>query len=213
MSSQDYDRVIAQEQKVLASIKEQGEKLIPELKRITALYLRDWAIKLLKAYLKGKPEISQDLNPQKSEELKTEFTGILEAIPEDTNKRLDDPQIWLHRVEIPDYELADLSYSYQFEKRSHNAIESAIQELIGPMGSLLNKYGFIAIEDDIDWEIGPGNFPRYTYKLPTRGVEGYQELKELRERYKNLLIEYVYASQNLWKAQGAKKLAEADEGA
>jgi hypothetical protein len=208
--SPDYDRMIAQERKVLASIEEHGEKLVPELKRITASYLREWAIKLLRAYLKGKPEISQGLNPQKSEELKSEFTEILEAIPGRTNQRLDDPQIWLHRVKIPDHDLADLSFSYKFEKRSHNAIEAAIRELIGPVGSLLSEYGFLVINDDLDWEMGSGDIPQYTYKLPSRGIDQFQALDKIRERYKNLLIEYVYASQNLWKAEGAKKLADGD---
>lgn len=210
MSSQDYDRVIAQEIKVLASIKEHSEQLIPELKRAAASYLRDWAIALLKSYLTAKPEIASKLGGQKSEELKREFTGFLETLPEQTGRRLDDTQIWLHRVQLPDRALADLSYSYQFEKRAHNAIEDAIRELIGPVGSLLNKYGLIEIEDDYDWEMGSDNRPQYTYKLPSRGIEHHQALSKLRERYKNLLIEYVYASQNLWKAQVAKKAGEED---
>jgi hypothetical protein len=78
------------------------------------------------------------------------------------------------------------------------------------VGSLLSKYGFLVIDDDIDWEMGPGDIPQYTYKLPSRGIDQFQALDKIRERYKNLLIEYVYASQNLWKAEGAKKLADGD---
>ncbi|MFN2280683.1 MAG: hypothetical protein ACK2TZ_02385 [Anaerolineales bacterium] len=205
--SPDYERVIAQEEKVLASIQEQSEKIIPELKRTTAVFLRDWAIALLKGYLKRRPDIAQGLTPQRSEALKKEFTAILEAFPAAAEERLKDPHIWLHRVPIPKYELADLSYSYQFEKRSHNAIEGAIKELIGPVGALLNKYGLIEIEDNIDWELGPDSTPRWTYKLPTRGIEGHPALSKVRERYKNLLIEYVFASQNLLKALEDKEAA------
>jgi hypothetical protein len=208
--SPDYERVIAQEEKVLASIHEQSEKLIPELKRAAAAYLRGWAIGLLKAYLKAKPEITQGLTPQKSAGMKEEFTAILEALPAAADQRLDDPHIWLHRVPIPKYELADLSYSYTFEKRSHNAIEDAIKGLIGPVAALLEKYGYIRIEDNIDWEIGPDESPRFTYKLPTRGIEGHPALDKVRERYKNLLIEYVFASQNLLKALEDKKAVEGE---
>jgi len=56
MNSTDFDRIIAQERKVLVSIKEQGEKLIPEFKRITASYIRDLSIKLMKSYFRYKSE-------------------------------------------------------------------------------------------------------------------------------------------------------------
>ena len=204
MYNQDYDRVIAQEQKVLASIQEHCENIIPEFKEIIALYIHDWSIKLMKAHWTAKPEIVKSLGPEKSEEMKQEFKGILAAMPEAANKRLDDPQIWLHRIEIPQYELTDLSYSYYLEKRSKKFINLAIRELIGLVGALLIKYGFIEIDNDFDWEMTPGDIPRYSYELPTRGVEHYQDLSKLMERYKNLLIEYVYASQNLWKAEQAK---------
>jgi len=206
--SPDYERVIAQEEKVLASIQEQSEKLIPELKRATAAYLKDWAIGLMKGYLSGNPEVTRALSPVRSDGMKKEFTTVLEAFPAETAQRLDDPHIWLHRVPIPKYELADLSYSYQFEKRSHNAIEAAIKELIGPVASLLSSYGYLNIEEHIDWERGPDGRPQFAYKLPTRAISHYPELNKLRERYKNLLIEYVFASQNLLKALEAKKEAE-----
>ena len=79
--SPDYERVIAQEEKVLASIQEQSEKLIPELKRTAAVFLRDWAIALLKGYLKRGPESTSSLSPAKAEGMKKEFTAILEAFP------------------------------------------------------------------------------------------------------------------------------------
>jgi hypothetical protein len=208
MSSQDYDRVIAQEQKVLASIKEHCENIIPEFKEIIALYVHDWSIKLVKAHWTAKPEIVKSLDPQKSEEMKREFKGILAVMPKAANKRLDDPQIWLHRIEIPQHELTDLSYSYYLEKRSKKYINLAIRDLIGLVGSLLIKYGFMEVDNNYDWEMTSGDIPRYTYDLPSRGIEHYQAYSKLLERYKNLLIEFVYASQNLWKAEQAKKAAE-----
>ena len=209
--SPDFERVIAQEEKVLASIQEQSEMLIPELKRTTAAYLRDWAIGLMKGYLSGKPEITGALSSAQSDRMKKEFTALLESFPAETDLRLDDPHIWLHNVPIPKYELADLSYSYQFEKRSHNAIEGAIKELIGPVASLLSRYGYLDIEDNIDWELGPDDRPQFAYKLPTRGIAHYPALNKVRERYKNLLIEYVFASQNLMKALEAKDEAEGEK--
>jgi len=211
MSSQDYERVIAQERKVLVSIKEHGEKFIPEFKKIMALYIYEWSINLMKRYMTANSEITKNLGPQKSEEMKREFKGILETLPETTSKRLDDAQIWLHRYEIPDYELADLTYSYQLEKRSQKWINQAIRELIGLVGSLLIKYGFIEVENDYEWEMTTGNIPQYSYKFPSRGIEHHQALSKLMERYKNILIEYVYSSQNLWKAEEAKKSAEGGE--
>jgi hypothetical protein len=211
MNNQDYDRVIAQERKVLASIKEHSEKLIPEFKQITALYIHAWSIKIMKRYLANKPEITNNLEPQKLEEMKRDFKGILKEIPEITSKRFDDAQIWLHRFEIPDHELADLTYSYQMEKRSQKSINQAIRELIGLVGSLLIKYGYIDLQNDYEWEMSTSNTPLYSNNLPSRGIEHYQALNKLMERYKNILIEYVYASQNLKKAEQAKKSAEGDE--
>lgn len=208
MSGQDYDRVIAQENKVLASIQEHCENIIPEFKEIITLYIKDWSIELMKAHWTAKPEIIKNLGPQKSQDMKKEFKEILALMPEAANKRLNDPQIWLHRIEIPQFELTDLSYSYYLEKRSKKYINLAIRELIGLVGALLIKYGFIEVENDYDWEMTSGDIPHYTYDLPTRGIEHYQDLSKLMERYKNLLIEYVYASQNLWKAEQAKTAAE-----
>ncbi len=211
MSSQDYERVITQERKVLVTIKEHGEKLIPEFKKIMTLYIYEWSINLMKRYMTANSEITKNLDPQKLEEMKREFKGILETLPETTGKRLDDAQIWLHRYEIPDYELADLTYSYQLEKRSQKWINQAIRELIGLVGSLLIKYGFIEVENDYEWEMTTGNIPQYSYEFPSRGIEHHQALSKLMERYKNILIEYVYSSHNLLKAEEAKKSAEADE--
>ena len=210
MSSQDYDRVIAQEQKVLVSVKEHGEKIIPEFKEIIALYIYDWSIKLMRRYLTANPEITKNLGPQKLEEMKREFKGILDSLPETTSKRLDDPQIWLHRFRIPEHELSDLTYSYQLEKRSHKLIRQAIRELIGLVGSLLIKYGYIEVNNDYEWEMAFGDILQYSDNLPSRGIEGHQALSKLMERYKNILIEYVYSLQNLRKAEQAKKSAEAD---
>ena len=77
MSGQDYDRVIAQENKVLASIQEHCENIIPEFKEIIALYIHDWSIELMKAHWTAKPEIIKNLGPQKSQDMKKEFKGIL----------------------------------------------------------------------------------------------------------------------------------------
>lgn len=208
MSGQDYDRIIAQERKVLVSINEHGDKLLAEFKQTTALYIHDWSIQLMKRYLTNNPEITKKLGPQQSEELKRDFKELLAAFPELTAKRLDDPKIWLHRIKIPEKELQDLTYSYQLEKRSKKWINQAIRELIGLVGSLLISYGFIDLKNEYEWEMKAGNVLQYAYDIPTRNNEHFQALNKLLERYKNILIEYVYASQSLWKAEQGKKAAE-----
>lgn len=210
MSSSDYDRIIAQERKVLVSIKEHGEKFIPEFKRIAVSYIRDWSIKLLRSYYTEKPEITRNLGAEKAEELKGEFKGILDLLPEHTSARLDDTQIWLHRVEIPDQALSDMTYSYQLEKRSKNAMDQAIKDLIGPVGALLIKFGYIEVEKDYLWIMTPGGIPQYTEDLPIRGMDHHKALTKQMDQYKNILVEYVYAIQNLRKAEQAKKSAQAD---
>jgi len=204
MSSSDYDRIIAQEQKVLASVIEQGEKLIPEFKRITAAYVRELSINLMKSYFKHKPEVASSLGVEKLEELKGEFTGILDTLSDQTRQRLDDSQIWLHRVHIPDGALSDMTYSYQLEKRSNKAMDDAIRELIGLVGTMLKKYGFIEVGKDFTWNTTPGGITQYANDLPTRGMDHYRELSKFMDQYKDLLIEYVYAVQNLRKAQQAR---------
>ncbi len=210
MNSSNYDRVIAEEQKVLASIKEHGDKINHEFKKRTISYLREWSINLMKSFMTHKPEITNNLSAQKSEEMKGEFKGILERLPEQAGKRLDDPQIWLHRLRIPDHAISDMTYSYQLEKNSTRSMDQAIRDLISPVGSLLIKYGFMDIEENYDWEMTSGGIPKYTYDLPSKGMEHHKALSKLMEEYKNILVEYVYASQNLRKAEQAKKSAEAD---
>ena len=157
MSGQDYDRVIAQENKVLASIQEHCENIIPEFKEIITFYIKDWSIELMKAHWTAKPEIIKNLGPQKSQDMKKEFKEIFN----DQKPQISefDPQIWLHRIEIPQFELTDLSYSYYWEKRSKKYINLAIRELIGLVGALLIKYGFIEVENDYDWKMTSGVFP------------------------------------------------------
>lgn len=210
MSSTDYDRIIAQERKALVSIKEHGEKFIPEFIRITTSFIRDWSIKLVKSYYTEKPEVTRNLGAEKLEELKREFKGILDRLPEHTSKRLDDIQIWLHRVEIPDHTLTDMTYSYQLEKRSINSMDQAIKDMIDPVGSMLIKYGYIDVGNDYLWKMTPGGIPQYTNVLPSRGMDHHKALSKLKEKYKNILVEYVYTIQNLRKAEQAKKSAQAD---
>jgi hypothetical protein len=208
MSSSDYDRIIAQEQNVLASVKADGEKLVPELKRVITAYVRELSINLLKSYFKHKPEITRNLGTEKSEALKKEFSGILDSLPERTNQLLDSRQIWLHRVEIPDDSLTDMTYSYQFEKKSSKSLDDAIRELIGLVGSMLINYGFVDKGKDFTWNTTAGNIPIYANDLPARGMDHYRALDKLMQDYKDILIEYVYAVQNLRKAEQAKNSAE-----
>ena len=208
MSSSEYDRLIAQEQNVLASVKEQGEKLIPELKRVITSYVRELAINLMKSYFTHKPEVARNLGADKLEEVKQAFTGILDSLPEKTSKRLDDSEIWLHRVVIPAGALSDMTYSYQLEKRSNKYMDDAIRELIGLVGAMLIKYGFVEVGKDYTWKMGTGDIPQYANDLPSQGMKHYRALTKLMEQYKNILIEYVYATQNLWKAEQAKRSAD-----
>ena len=101
---------------------------------------------------------------------------MLAAFPEMTGKRLDDPKIWLHRIEIPEQELTDLTYSYQLEKRSKKWINQAIRELIGLVGSLLINYGFIDLKNEYEWEMKAGNVLQYAYDFPSTSNEHYQAL-------------------------------------
>jgi hypothetical protein len=207
MNSPDYDRIIAQERKILVAINEQGEKIIPEFKSITASYVRELSITLLKSYFKHRPEVAKSLGSDKLEELKREFTGILDSLPEQTSQRLDDHQIWLHRVVIPGQALSDMTYSYQLERRSNKAMDDAIRELIGLVGSMLMKYGFVEDGKDFTWKKTAGGIPQYANDFPSTGMDHYRGLTKLMEEYKNLLIEYVYTTQNLWKTEQAKKSA------
>lgn len=210
MNSTDYDRIIAQERNILVSVKEQGEKLIPEFKRITTSYVRELSINLLKTYFKLKPEVARRLGADKLEEIKREFTGILDSLPEQTSQRLDDNQIWLHRVEIPEHELSDMTYSYQLERRSNKSMDDAIRDLIGLVGSMLMKYGYVEVGKDFTWKMTPGGIPQYANDLPSRGMDHYRALNKHMDRYKDLLIEYVYANQNLRKAEQTRDSAQAD---
>jgi len=208
MNSADFDQIIAQERKVLASIKEQGEKLIPEFKRITASYIRELSIQLMKSYFKYQPEVTRSLGTEKLEEMKREFTGILDSLPEHTSKRLDDSQIWLHREVIPDHAVTDMTYSYYFEKRSNKSMDEAIRDLIGLIGSMLIKYGFVEAGKDFTWKMTSGGIPQYANDLPSQGMAHYSALSKLMEQYKNILVEYVFAIQNLRKAEQAKNSAQ-----
>jgi hypothetical protein len=208
--SPDFDRIIAQERQVLASIQQQGDKIIPDFKRSIAAYVRELAIQLLKSYFKHKPDVTRGLGAEKQEVLKAEFTGILDSLPDHTSKRLDDSQIWLHRVEIPDQALSDMTYSYQFEKRSNKAMDDAIRDLIGLVGSLLMKYGFVEIGKDFTWRMTAAGIPQYANDLPSRNMEHYPALNKLMEKYKNLLIEYVYTIQNIYKAEQGKRSEQMD---
>ena len=210
MSSSEYDQIIAQERKVLASVKEQGEKLIPEFKKITTSYVRGLAINLMKSYLKYKPEVTKSLGVEKLENIKEDFTGILDSLPEQTNKRLDDSRIWLHRAEIPDHAVSDMTYSYQMERRSNKSMDDAIRDLIGLVGSMLMNYGFVEVGKDFTWKMTTGGIPLYANDLPSRGMDHHRALTKLMDQYKNLLVEYVYSIQNLRKAEQAKRSAQLD---
>ena len=204
MSSSDYDRKISQEQNVLAAVKNDAEKLIPEFKRVAALYIRELSINLLKSYFNHKPDLASRLSAENLETLKKEFTTILESLPEKTSKRLDDGGIWLHRRAIPEKALSDMTYSYQLEKSSNKSMDDAIRELIGLVGELLIDYGFVEVGKDFTWKMDPEDKPLYANDLPSRGMDHHRALAKLMEQYKNILIEYVYATQNLRKAEQAR---------
>jgi hypothetical protein len=205
MISTDYDRIIAQERKVLVSINEHGEKLISEFTRIASLYVREFSIYLMKGYYTNRPEVARNLGPNKLAELKREFKGFIDNLPEHTRKRLDDSQIWLHRFQIPDGAISDMTYSYQLSQKANRSMDQAIRDLIGMAGSLLIKYGFIEVGVDYEWKMTPGGIPFYASDLPSKGMDHYKGLTKLMDQYKDILVEYVYAIQNLRKAQQAKK--------
>jgi hypothetical protein len=210
MNSNDFDRLIVQEQNALSAVKDQGEKLIPEFKRTAASYIRELSINLMKSYFEYKPEIVKSLSPENLENIKNEFTEILDSLPEKTSQRFDERSIWLHRVEIPDYALSDMTYSYQLEQKSKKTMDDAIRELIGQVGTMLKNYGFIEQGKDFTWAETAGGIIQYANDLPSKGMDHYRPLTNLMGKYKDILIEYVYAVQNLRKAEEAKKSAESN---
>ena len=163
----------------------------------------------MKSYFRYKTEVTRSLGTEKLEKMKQEFTGILDSLPEHTSKRLDDGQIWLHREEIPDRAVTDMTYSYQFEKRSNKSMDDAIRELIGLVGSMLIKYGFVEAGKDFTWKMTPGGIPQYANDLPSKGMDHHKALNKLMEQYKKILVEYVFAIQNLRKAEQAKNSDQA----
>ena len=164
----------------------------------------------MRGYYTNRPEVVRNLGPEKQAELKREFTVLLDELPEHTSRRLDDSQIWLHRVQIPDHAISDMTYSYHLEQRANRSIDQAIRDLIGLIGSLLIRYGFIEVGKDYEWNLTPGGILLYTSDLPSKGMDHYQALTKLMENYKDIIIEYVYAIQNLRKAEQAQKSAQAD---
>ena len=85
-------------------------------------------------------------------------------------------------------------------------LEKAIKDMIGPVGATLIKFGYIEVGADYLWQMTPSGIPQYTEDLPVRGMDHYKALTKQMDQYKDLLIEYVYAIQNLRKAEQAKRL-------
>lgn len=210
MDFENYDKAIQQADTELKKVRQKAENMIGELKQAASAYLYEFANYVVNRAVTDKPDVAETLGIEKLSQLKKQVSEVILSFPGDTDKRFDNVT-WAHRTDIQG-DIDSYSIPRDLNKKTSESLDDVIRELIGQIGSLLVEYGFAKTGQNSEWQFKTGKTLCYSYGLPDHeGLPNGVQLRTLKERYSNIIGEYVNATKILRKAQQDKKVAQAKD--
>lgn len=209
MAANSRDQSIENVRSRLEQTRDKAEALVLEHKRVVAMFLDDWANYLIDRAIRDKPQISKDLGKEKLGKMKSEFRELLEAYPDLTAAEHEEEVFWLHRAEIPEDITSNPNISYDLAKQKRESLDEAIRLLIGRVGALLIKFGFVSSAGGSEWKSVRGGALRYSYGITTYGIADVDQLDNVRKEYDQIVEEYVKTARKVRMAEQKKETAEA----
>lgn len=186
--------------KEIEELKKKNDDTVDLLEK-QAFNLLDKSVDFLKTRIKYEIELCVKANPAHTKELadqgklkdmKESMNQLLVEIPNRTTLAMSEDKIFVHRtLHHKDINKNSTDYRYIIK----NGYKEIYQTIVGLAGSILNKYGYIKVENDYNshsqWQFisGSGGEIKYGHTFDMKQVEGDWEeyINTLITHYRSLM--------------------------
>jgi hypothetical protein len=148
----------------------------------TKIFVTNFYKDTIKEYVISNPDITKEYGKEGIRDLKYECRELIKMIPEMVEIYIGNKKFWSHKCPINDLKKECKVYpafSTHYNKLDSNkSIIESLRQILGYVGDLLLKYGYIKIGKYSDWEMS--NEEKFTYK---GSFECTDEMKTLLKNY------------------------------
>jgi len=182
MDTSEYDAKI---EDLIVRIDNTRQKMAPVLVTFlneTKIFVTNFYKDTIKEYVISNPDITKEYGIEGIRDLKYECRELIKMIPEMVEIYIGNEKFWSHKCPINDLKKECKVYpafSTHYNKLDSNkSIIESLRQILGYVGDLLLKYGYIKIGKYSDWEMS--NEEKFTYK---GSFECTDEMKTLLKNY------------------------------
>lgn len=179
------------------------DKIVIQYIEVLSQVIQNWSMETIETAIMDEAEITKSLPEEQLREMKEEINLLLGQYPGLVQAELDTDQMWPHRMDIPKDLHKDRMEIQLAVERRRARVDESIRRLLGRVGLILRKHGFIDESRRI-WDFGPDGRAAYRYPLP-RG----RETEALMAEYFELLRGYGEVAYELRDLEHTKEAEEA----
>lgn len=168
-------------------------------------YIGDYMKQQFESQINMKPERTKELHEKHQLEVfKTEFLRTIENASQCVESQLDNIHCWIHLSAFSEMSNNfERKQRYEWINTTQETLITLFQEMLGSIGQLLLKYGYISKEAR-PWLWRDGQIVAYDSR-PTLG----QKLEDLMSQQKDALEQFIDSQQQLSRLHIQKKQTEA----
>jgi hypothetical protein len=148
----------------------------------TKIFVTNFYKDTIKEYVISNPDITKDYGSEGISDLKYECRKLIEMIPEMIEIYIGNEKFWSHKCPINDLKKECKVYpafSTHYNKLDSNrSIIKSLRQILGYVGDLLLKYGYIKIGKYSDWKMSSDE--KFTYN---GSIECSDEMKDSLKNY------------------------------
>ena len=209
MDISEYDKKI---EDLTVNIDKTREKMAPVLINFlneTKVFVTNFYKETVKEYVISNPDITKDYGKDGISDLKYECRELIKMIPEMVEMYIGNDKFWSHKCPINDLKKECKIYpafsTHYNRSDSNESIIESLRQILGYVGGLLLKYGYIKNGKYSVWKMS--NDEKFTYK---GGIECTDEMKTSLKNYLEMDKELAGFISELKSVENQKEEAEGE---
>lgn len=207
MSTEDPITEVQKLEAELERITQLGEDMVNEYRTIILAYLPQAINDLVDQAIRNNPKAIDRLGTGAIQSLKRKISTIISSVPKEISTSLNSMK-WGHRGQADDKDTVSKD-SFRLS-RPRNAIENTIRVLLGRAGTLLCEARVLRLNQVWTADGKGGVVVSIPYALSNYGNPEFRlQLRQLHERYEELLQDFIKTTSNLRQAQRRRQSKDA----
>jgi len=209
MDKSKYDEKI---EDLIVKINKTRQKMAPVLNNFlneTKIFVTNFYKDTIKEYVISNPDITKDYGKEGISDLKYECRELIKMIPEMVEMYIGNDKFWSHKCPINDLKKECKIYpafsTHYNRSDSNESIIESLRQILGYVGGLLLKYGYIKNGKYSVWKMS--NDEKFTYK---GGIECTDEMKTSLKNYLEMDKELAGFISDLKSVENQKEEAEGE---